>query len=288
MTYLRARKMVALCEVTLYPKYTHYGIMYTSSTCMYIWMQNFVYVFICVTWRAIPSRYMYMYLDTCGCAVCWCATLACFSQAHICFFTCLLGTIPLMWHAIFFNGDSKTVKLECLSVYSQWFTAFGRDICVVIGELFSPRVWHFETVLIFRSSAKSGAAMADLAATALMPLLRRKLKFVNLPAVQSSYVLYVRWSSWLLISLSATSFHNKVLNNEYVCNDALNGLLWQKHVLEMYAQVPVAWSSWGCVGTVISQNDLSSANFADIRHLTKWCRCNSYGAVAIGSKARTY
>ena len=45
MTYLRARKMVALCEVTLYSKYTHYGIMYTSSTCVYIWMQNFVYVF---------------------------------------------------------------------------------------------------------------------------------------------------------------------------------------------------------------------------------------------------
>ena len=38
-------------------------------------------------------------------------------------------------------------------------------------DLFSPHFWHFETVLIFRSSAKSGAAMAGPAATAPTPLL---------------------------------------------------------------------------------------------------------------------
>ena len=59
-------------------------------------------------------------------------------------------------------------------------------------------------------------------------MLKRKLKFANLPAVQSSYVLYVRWSSWLVISV-----WNKVLNNGYVCNDALNELLWQKCILEI-------------------------------------------------------
>ena len=42
---------------------------------------------------------------------------------------------------------------------------------------FSRRVWHFETVLIFPSSAKSGAAMAGTAATAPTPL-TGQLKFL--------------------------------------------------------------------------------------------------------------
>ena len=40
-----------------------------------------------------------------------------------------------MCGAIFFNGDAKTVKLECLSLYSQWLRAFRREICVVICEV---------------------------------------------------------------------------------------------------------------------------------------------------------
>ena len=43
-------------------------------------------------------------------------------------------------------------------------------------DLFSPRFWRFETVLIFRSSAKSGAAMAGLAATAPTPLYWRNTR----------------------------------------------------------------------------------------------------------------
>ena len=40
--------------------------------------------------------------------------------------------------------------------------------------------WHFKTVLIFRSSAKSGAAMAGPAATALTPLSGAN---ITLPAI---------------------------------------------------------------------------------------------------------
>ena len=68
------KKKVAIREVSLYPKYTTDGIMNTC-TCMYGCRS------MCMSYMRV-HMYMCMYLYTCGCAVCWRATLACFPQAH--------------------------------------------------------------------------------------------------------------------------------------------------------------------------------------------------------------
>ena len=47
-----------------------------------------------------------------------------------CCVTCLLGMIRLTCPAIFSNDNSKTVKLECFSVYLQWFRAFRHKMCL--------------------------------------------------------------------------------------------------------------------------------------------------------------
>ena len=49
------------------------------------------------------------YQRTCGCIACWRTTLHDFTGA--CFVTCLFGSSRLIFPAIFFNGDAKTVKL---------------------------------------------------------------------------------------------------------------------------------------------------------------------------------
>ena len=71
-------KKVSICEVSLYPKYTHFGIMYT---CMY--GCRILCLFTCVIWRNIPPcTCTSFYQRTCDCTVCRRTTLACFSQTH--------------------------------------------------------------------------------------------------------------------------------------------------------------------------------------------------------------
>ena len=104
------------------------------ALCIHVYVcmdAEFCILFTCVL-HDVPYLSIYMYWCTCGCAACLRATQA---FAGACFVTCLLGTSRLRHCVIFFNSDSKTVKMEWLSLYSQWFRAFGREICVVIGEV---------------------------------------------------------------------------------------------------------------------------------------------------------
>ena len=73
------KKKGSICEVSLYPKYTNYGNMYT---CMYgcrilcmFYMRDMMY-------HTFVHMYNVIYLRTCGCTVCWRTTLACFSLAR--------------------------------------------------------------------------------------------------------------------------------------------------------------------------------------------------------------
>ena len=112
-TYLRASKKVAICEVSLYPKYT-YGILYT---CMYgcrilcmFYMRDMMY-------HTFVHMYNIIYLRTCGCTVCWRTTLACFSQAHA------------LSHAVLARVDWCAVRFSSMAMLklSNWSTCYIRS-----------------------------------------------------------------------------------------------------------------------------------------------------------------
>ena len=113
----------------------YYGIMYTCMygcriLCMFYMrdMSHHTCPYTC-TMSFTSAAHMWLY--------CMLAHYAGMFFTGACFVTCLLGTSRLMCLAIFFNGDAKTVKLECLSLYSQFFTMppnlfFSKDMKIQV------------------------------------------------------------------------------------------------------------------------------------------------------------
>ena len=103
------KKRSPYAKLSLYPKYTKYGIMYTI--CM---DAEFCVCFTSVTWRRLyhASMHMYnvIYQRTCGCTACWRTTLACFSQAHA-LSHAFLALVD--WFAVWFSSTAVLKLSNC-------------------------------------------------------------------------------------------------------------------------------------------------------------------------------
>ena len=101
---LGKKKKVAIREVSLYPKYTNYGNMYT---CMYGCRILCLFYMRDMTYHTFVHIYNVIYLRTSGCTVCWRTTLACFHGCMLCHAPSQHDrTSRLMCRVILFDGDA--------------------------------------------------------------------------------------------------------------------------------------------------------------------------------------
>ena len=119
-TYLQARKKRSLYAKCHYIRSTHI-LALCKCGCSVLCMFYMCMFYMCMFYMCM----FYMCDMTCHTCPCTCAR-CCLPTRYAgmfftgaCFVTCLLGTSRLMHRAFLFNGDFKTVKLECLSLYSQ-------------------------------------------------------------------------------------------------------------------------------------------------------------------------